>query len=89
MRYTVASLDVIGNQNDGWEVNDQRQVGTLDITPEVFEEDQVLLDMLIAAEYIDASTTIENVYFMGHDFAYLALHDDDTDRPLLALILEQ
>ncbi len=88
MRYTVASLDAVLDHGN-WEVNDQHSLGTLDITPEVFEEDQVLLDMLISSEYIDATTTMDNVYFMGDDFSYLSIHDEDTDRPLFALILEQ
>lgn len=89
MRYTVARLDASIHDRTGmWDICDQHQIGTLDITNEVFEDDHALLNMLITAEYVDASTTIENIYFMGDDYAYLSLHDDDTMRPLLALILE-
>lgn len=88
MRFVVASLDVVGNQLDGFEINDQHQVGSIDVSLEVAEDDQLLLDVLNANGFLEG-LTIDDVYFMGESVDYLVIHDEETDRPVLALILEQ
>lgn len=88
MRYIVASCDVVGNQHDGWEVNDQHQVGTIDISLEVAEDDQLVLDVLNANGFLE-NATIDDVYFMADGCDYMTIFNDETDRPVLALILEQ
>lgn len=88
MRFTVASLDVLGSEVNGWKVNNQNQVGTVDISQEVFENDQLVLNVLNISGYLE-NATIDDVYFMCDDNAYLQIHDEETERPILALILEQ
>ena len=87
MRFIVASLDVLRTSLNDWEVNDQHQVGTIDISRDVAEDDQLTLDVLNAGGFLE-NTTIEDVYFMGESIDYIQIHDEETDRPILALILE-
>lgn len=88
MRFIVASCDVVGNQETGWEVNDQHQVGTIDISQDVAEDDQLTLDVLNVNGFLE-NATIDDVYFMADGLDYITIFNDETDRPVLALILEQ
>ncbi len=87
MRYAVLALDVWGNENDGFEVNDSRQIGTIDVDQTVYEDDQLLIDVLNEAGYLD-NATVEDVVFDG-DESRLEVSDNETYRPLLSLVLEQ
>lgn len=87
MRFAVASLDALRTNYD-WEVNDQTQIGSIDISEDVANDDQLVLDVL-NANNITNNLTTEDVYFMGEDLHYIQIHDEETDRPLFALILEQ
>lgn len=87
MRFIVASLDVLGNISEGWEVNDQHQVGTIDISQEVAEDDQLTLNVLNANGFLE-NATIDDVYFMADGLDEIVIYDDETDRPVLTLILE-
>jgi glutaredoxin 2 len=88
MRFAVTTLDVIQDRNGSWEVNDQHQVGSIDVDLAVAEDDQLTLDVLNANGFLN-NLTIEDVYFMGESVDYIQIHDEETDRPILALVLEQ
>ena len=88
MRFAVATLDVVGNDSTGWEVNDQHQIGAIDISQEAAEDDQSILNVLNQLEYLD-NATLEDVGVFGEDLSYLQVIDAMSGRPLLALILEQ
>lgn len=84
MRYVVASVDVLGNEEIGWDVNDTHQIGTIDISDEVINDDQLILDVLNEAQYTD-NVTVED-YFIEGDDSYMTVRSEEDGRPMLALI---
>ncbi len=83
MRYVVASVDVLGSPEQGWEMNDERQIGTIEIDEDVFYDDDAIMDVLAESEYFDPNdyTTVE----VDGDESRLVLIDFETGRPLLTL----
>lgn len=88
MRYVVASLDVLGTRDFGYEVNDEHQIGTIDVSQEVADDDKLLLGVLNTNGFLD-NATIDDVYFMGESCDYLQVFSEETDRPLLSLSLRE
>lgn len=89
MRFTVLNLDVVRDTKDmlGWNISDTHQVGTIDVSDEVWQDDYLLLDVLNAAGYVD-NLNAEDVYFMIES-DFLELRDEETERPILGLVVEQ
>ncbi len=86
MRYTVASVDAVLEKSN-WEVNDQYNIGMIDISQEVAENDQLILNVL-AQENI-AELALDEVYFIAEDIDYLTVYRESDDRPLLTLCREE
>lgn len=85
LTYTVLSLDVWGNEEDGFEVNDRCRVGTIDLD-ESLNSDDVLRE-LDGAGYVHASLCEVNDA-IGDEYT---LHIDSAQngRPLLQLELQE
>jgi hypothetical protein len=86
MRYIVASLDVIGDPETGWEVNDLHQIGTIDVTEDVLNDDSALLNVLAENGYTE--DTSDELEFVGDD-SELTLHYWTSGLPVLSLIRQQ
>jgi len=87
MRYIVATLDVVGQPEEGWEINDQHQIGVIDVTEDVLEDDESLLAVLNENGFTNDLTT-EELEFVGDD-TELTLHYWTTGFPILSLIRQQ
>ncbi len=87
MRYIVASLDVVGQPEEGWEINDQHQIGVIDIDESVFEDDEALLNVLNENGFTNDGST-EEFEFIGDD-TELTLMYWQTGFPVLSLIRQQ
>jgi hypothetical protein len=83
--YTVWSLDVWGNDDDGYEVNDRCKVGTIDLdATTVIDSDQGLMEALIEAGYLKpGSDSVGEVE--GESDYTLFIGDGDTGCPWLQL----
>lgn len=87
MRYVVASNDCVGNSEKGWDINDQHQIGTIDVEQDVIEDDQLILDVLSAADYLD-SATVDDYIVVGDETCFDII-ECGSDRPVLSLRLQQ
>jgi hypothetical protein len=52
IKYTVCSLDVWGNTEEGYDVNDSHKIGTIELDPEI--SDAAIIQALIDAEFLDS-----------------------------------
>lgn len=80
--YRVYSLDVWGNETDGFEVNDRRQIGTVEIEDDT--PDGSILGRLQAKGYLDESLSIIDVCIDGDD-EVIFIDTTHTGYPLLQL----
>jgi hypothetical protein len=82
MKYRVIDyFDVWGNEEDGWEVNDQRDTGVvLNIADDATDED--ILNMMLMHNLL---ATTENVRINWTDIESGVLYVDSTDYPLYLL----
>ena len=79
MIYEVRTLDVWGNEEDGFEVNDWRKVGQIEVADMATDEE--ILDALIGREYL--STRCVDVDDVGDGMIDIVL---PSGRPLLHLV---
>lgn len=87
MRYIVASLDtILIDADNGWEINDQHQIGMVDISEEALDDDQTVFNILNELGYTDAITTDD--YEIDGDNTCLTIINWETGRPTLQLIRE-
>lgn len=76
--YTVWTLDVWGNPNDGYEVNDRCKCGTIELPDDA--DDMTIIRALIAEDYLSGS---RHITIDGDDLIIEV--NGRNDRPLLTL----
>lgn len=81
--FTVWTLDVWGNENDGYEVNDRCKVGTVDIPDFDNATDHAVLVALVEAGYLKPGSEAHGS-FDGSDGLYY-VEDKNTACPWLQL----
>lgn len=81
--YTIYSLEVSGNADDGYEVNDRRRIGTIEVYDDIDNKD--LLAVLDAEDYVfaDRSKVSDE-----SDDATIFVDSSEDGRPLLQLDAE-
>lgn len=84
MQFVVASPDVLGNKAQGWEINDSRQIGSVDLSVAATEDDDLMLSILSECGYLDDATSADyDVDEDGNDFLITLF---ETGRPVLQLL---
>lgn len=83
-RFTVWSLDVLGNPEDGFEVNDRCKVGSLEL-PDDATDKQVIKGM-VSQGYL---TSARFKFDVDGDDVHIDIDHGPTGRPLFSLELEQ
>ncbi len=79
-KYTVHFLDVWGNKEDGYEVNDiYSSCGTIEVEDDA--TDSAILQALVAAELIE-QTDVNRVQITGEDDLYI----DYRGKPVIQLM---
>lgn len=80
--YTVWSLDVWGNQEDGFEVNDRRRAGSLIMAKD--SSDGSIVRRLVAEGFLRRGTSLSDVEISGDD-EFILVDDYRTGEPVLQL----
>jgi hypothetical protein len=84
--YKVCTLDVWGNSEDGYEVNDQFAAGSIELSPE-------MSDAEILQKLADEGYLTENAVDCGEidtsDESFMTVHDKADGRPVLNLFAEE
>jgi hypothetical protein len=81
-KWRVFSLDVWGNEKDGYDVNDRRQVGTIDLKYKAFSDDQ-LLKALVDAGIATMKRSDKNHIFIDGGEDYISI--DYKGKPVFQL----
>lgn len=84
--WRVLSLDVWGNDEDGYEVNDQTDVGGVVLRGEDYQDDQKVIDVLMEAGFLSALAKDGGVSVDGDEYF---LYVTGLGRPLLTLVRDQ
>jgi len=84
MKARVWSLDVWGNEEDGWTVNDRSEIGTINL-PENYKDKHVFR-ALMNKGFLLSWVTINDLEFEWHDYGYYV--NDDTGYPLFDIEFE-
>lgn len=82
MKFTVWDLDVWGNSSEGFEVNNKRNCGTIEL-PENFTNEQ-LLDVLKKDKFLKGETTLEELSIDG-DYTMINIDELESGMPLYML----
>jgi hypothetical protein len=85
-KYRVVSLDVWGNAEDGYEVNDTRTAGYVELANDA--DDRDVLDVLIDHGYLRAECSPVTVSLEWSDESYCEVDERATGYPLYQLIAE-
>lgn len=80
--WTVWSLDVWGNEEDGFEVNDRRRVGTIRVRLQA--SDAELLTALKNGYFVKSSVRLSDVEFEDYD-ELISVNDAKNGEPVLQL----
>ena len=85
MQVTVISLDIWGNETDGWEVNDCHKLGHFEMDAVDFDNDDALIHALITNDYLAEHVTPDsvNIDWMDENSCYINRAEDG--RPLLEI----
>jgi hypothetical protein len=84
-KWTVWSLDVWGNESEGFNVNDRCKVGQLE-TSDI--EDSTILAALIESDYLVDDVTLSDIRVSGDDY-FLMIDDAKTGMPTFQLSREE
>lgn len=87
MRFKIVSYDVLGNIEDGWEVNDVRGQGHVDLSLE--DDDRAVLDALIGLGLLRAEASPVTVKVEWLDEFTCELYEALTGYPLYGLRLDE
>ena len=86
IKYVVCSLDVWGNADDGYDVNDSHCVGHIELDPEI--SDQAVIQALIDQGFLTPNA-IELAEIDGQgDDQFIHIMDKADCRPVLNLLAE-
>ena len=85
VKYTVCSLDVWGNAEDGYEVNDSFRIGSIEIDQDC--SDLKVIETLIDAGYLD-SCAMELAEVECSDEHFIHIRQKSDTRPVLNLFLD-
>jgi hypothetical protein len=85
VRFAVCTLDVWGNADDGFEVNDSHKAGTVDLPVDAEDEDV----WRILCESGFAKGPYERAEFDWADESYCTISDSEDGRPVFNLIAER
>ena len=81
--YAVCWLRTIGNESDGWEVNDLTYRGSIDISEEALDDDDRIFEALAQAGYFEDYCPAD--YYIEGDAFSLTIHLVENDKPLMQL----
>ena len=84
MKYRVWTLDVLGNVDDGWEVNDRSNVGDIEVNETDGLKD--VWERLVAEGFANGS--FEESDPTWDDESYITFDEAATGRPVFALTKE-
>lgn len=90
-RYHVISLDVWGNEDDGFEVNDRHRIGWVEVDD---TSDEAMLDALRDAHFLNAQCRLGDkgrfrVRFDWSDETWCQIEQSSNGYPLLQLEAEE
>ena len=84
--YHLIDLDVWGNEDDGFEVNNMRTTGCeIELDP---DDDAAILEALIKRGYLAPNATLDMVEIDGADSTLLTISDASNGCPLWQLRVE-
>jgi hypothetical protein len=84
-KFKVCSLDVWGNGEDGFEVNDMHQIGTIDVDSDW--TDRQLYDALVELGHLDAEV-FHLASFEWSSDSFIGINEASNGKPVLQLIEE-
>lgn len=90
MKYKVKSLDVWGNKEDGYEINQEFYAGDIEIpdTEPFSNDDQAILDILIEKGFLKEHVTLELVEVEDFANGVIWINEVETGEPLYILEYE-
>jgi len=80
MKYNVCTLDVWGNENDGFEVNDSFKVGTINLY--AVSTDEQILNAISLLGYNVEGLEIEDY----SDNSFIAISEKETGKPVFNIV---
>jgi len=82
--YKVFFLDVWGNENEGFEVNDRSECGTIDLPKEFSDQDliQALLEANILSSF---GGQVKDIFTIDGDNTWISIDRKRNGMPLLQL----
>ena len=84
IEFKVYYLDVWGNEEDGFEVNDRSQCGTIQLPTDFTDQD--LIRELIENDILNAfSGTVKDKFTIDGDDTLIMIDEKSNGRPLLQL----
>ena len=85
IKYTVCSLDVWGNSEEGYDVNDSFNVGTIELDPEI--SDQAVIQALVDQGFLTPNA-LDLAEVECNDESFIHIMDKADCRPVLNLLAE-
>jgi hypothetical protein len=84
-KYRVCGLDVWGNEDDGFEVNDSHDIGFIEIENNC--SDEQIIKSLVDKGFLNAAALeLAEVDFVGNEAIFI--NEKDTGRPSLNLMVD-
>lgn len=83
MKYSVSALEVRGNKANVWKTVSACQIGTVDISEEVLEEDSRIFAVLTQAGYLEGYSEAD--FYIEGDVCTLLVREIDNDKPFIQL----
>ena len=82
--YKVFFLDVLGNENEGFEVNDRSEGGTIELPKEFSDHD--LIQALIEADILASfGGQVKDIFTIDGDNTWISIDRKRDSMPLLQL----
>lgn len=87
-RWNVITYDVLGNETDGYEVNDSHCVGYIELEEEDQYDDAIIVQKLVESEYLDPVVEVDELTFDG-DEGIVYINEADSGYPLFCIQRDQ
>ena len=82
-KWKIFDLDVWGNQEDGYDINDFVEVAQVTFTDKELELDANIINKLVDMELLKPEA-VDKVY-VDSDYACIMIYEEETDKPLYCL----
>lgn len=81
--WKIYDLDVWGNQEEGYDINDFWEIARVSFTDKEISFDYMIVDKLIDMEILKPEA--RDLVYVDSDYGWISICDKDTDEPILGM----